>query len=481
MKTEAAAHGVPVAPQHVQVGGRFGVGRRDITPPADIYFRNWGAAIADRAQGIHRPFTVTAVTVRTEASEAPLVLVAIDAGWWQSGQDEWRVRGAVLDALDLAHEQLMMNLSHTHAGPSLATDNADRPGGERIAPYLDQITEQIVAAIREALDREEPGTLTWGTGRCDLAANRSLRDPDRARFVTGYNPGGPADDTVLVGRVTDEQGRVRATVVNYACHPTTLAWDNDMLSPDYVGATRELIEAATGGAPCAFLLGACGELAPAQQYEGDVAIADRHGRRLGHATCAALEAMLPPGQALLFDGIVESGAPLGVWRARPTEQAPTAILARRIEIPIQVKADYPLEEDILAELAVVAEHYQRERLERKLRLRRTLGAGEVYALQVWIWKVGDTFIVGYPAEAFSSMQLDLRAAFPEMRVVVMNVVNGSIGYLPPRDVYGEDMYEVWQTPLAEGCLEIVRDGCTAAMREMLDRPESHPSDGARAA
>lgn len=27
-----------------------------------------------------------------------------------------------------------------------------------------------------------------------------------------------------------------ATVVNYACHPTTLAWDNTLVSPDYVGA-----------------------------------------------------------------------------------------------------------------------------------------------------------------------------------------------------------------------------------------------------
>jgi hypothetical protein len=29
---------------------------------------------------------------------------------------------------------------------------------------------------------------------------------------------------VLVGRVCDDGGRIVATIVNYACHPTTLAW-----------------------------------------------------------------------------------------------------------------------------------------------------------------------------------------------------------------------------------------------------------------
>ena len=34
-------------------------------------------------------------------------------------------------------------------------------------------------------------------------------------------------------RVTDEAGQALATVVNYACHPTTLAWQNTLISPDF--------------------------------------------------------------------------------------------------------------------------------------------------------------------------------------------------------------------------------------------------------
>ena len=40
------------------------------------------------------------------------------------------------------------------------------------------------------------------------------------------------------------------TAVGYAAHPTSLAWENTLISPDYPGALREVVETATG-APCA--------------------------------------------------------------------------------------------------------------------------------------------------------------------------------------------------------------------------------------
>src|SRR5581483_9438600 len=108
------------------------------------------------------------------------------------------------------------------------------------------------------------------------------------QFVCGFNPGGPVDDTVLVGRITGDDGRMIGTVVNYACDPTTLAWENTLISPDYVGAMREVVEQATG-APCQFLQGASGDIGPREGFVGDVAVADRNGRQLGYAALVALE------------------------------------------------------------------------------------------------------------------------------------------------------------------------------------------------
>jgi len=451
------------------VSGIFGVARRDVTPPHGIYFRNWGAATRDVATGVHRPFYAVALTIRDGHGADPIVLVGVDGGWWQSSDDEWFVRRGVIEGLGLDPARVMINLSHTHAGPSLVRDNDDRPGGHEIAPYLETLRNEIVRAAQEALDGEEEGELRWAVGRSDLATNRLRPDPEGNRFVTGYNPGTTADDTVLVGRVTGSGGRALGTIVNYACHPTTLAWENELLSPDYIGATRETVQDATDGVPCLFLLGACGELAPAHQYVGDVAVADGHGRRLGLAALAALAAMPAPGHDLVFDRIVESGAPLAVWLPKPTDRASRGVDAVHLELPLPIKRDYPPLSDIEAQLAAATEGFQIERLHRKARLRRSLGDTDTYAFSTWVWRVGEVVFVGWPGEAFSSIQKTLRATFPDLTIVVMNVVNGTIGYLPPAELYDEDMYEVWQTPLDRGCLETLTSACTDAIEQLRDR------------
>src|SRR6202008_789756 len=106
--------------------------------------------------------------------------------------------------------------------------------------------------------------------------------------------------------------RTRPPVVNYACHPTTLAWDNTLISPDFPGALREVVEQATG-APCVFLQGASGDLGPRQGFVGDTAVADRNGRQPGFAVLAALEALPPPASRFAYTGSVVSGATLGSW------------------------------------------------------------------------------------------------------------------------------------------------------------------------
>ncbi len=39
----------------------FGIAHGEITPPAEIYCRMWGAATHDRATGVHRPLRATVI------------------------------------------------------------------------------------------------------------------------------------------------------------------------------------------------------------------------------------------------------------------------------------------------------------------------------------------------------------------------------------------------------------------------------------
>lgn len=459
---------------------QIGVARRDITPPVGIYNRCWGAARHDVAAGVHRPLSATVLVIRQDAAAPPLVLASIDAGWWQGDRDEWRVRGGLIEPLGLDPARVMLCLTHTHAACSLCTDDADKPGGHLIAPYLERLTAALVDATREAMQNAAPAVLTWATGRCNLAANRDLPDTDRPRIVCGYNPRHPADDTLLVARVSRIEperaspgatagGRCVATIVNYACHPTTLAWENELISPDFVGATREVVESVTGGAPCLFLQGASGELAPREQYVGDSTIADANGRRLGFAAAATLESMLPPATGLRYAGVVESGAPLATWARHPCEPS-RLIAASQIQVELPLKK-LPSETQILSELSACTDRTMAERLRRKLRVVRAVGSGPTCRLPAWIWRVGDSILLGQPNEAYSDFQIALRAALPGRAIAVMNVVNGHSGYLSPPELYDQDVYQVWQSPFERESLPRLINACQQAIGAILHQSE----------
>src|SRR5688500_16069409 len=122
--------------RHPSFAGLIGVAREDITPPLGIYSRNWGAAKHDVADSVHRALYVTALALRERADAPPLVLIAADIGWWRRMEDEWFVRGALLEALKLDPARLLINTSHTHSGPSVCPEDAKYPGRHLVDPYL---------------------------------------------------------------------------------------------------------------------------------------------------------------------------------------------------------------------------------------------------------------------------------------------------------------------------------------------------------
>lgn len=446
--------------------GRIGVARTDITPPVGIYARSWGAAAHDVAESIHMPLTLTALTM--DSGDGPVVLVDVDLGWWRTLNTFHDFRAKILSEFSLPEDRFIFALSHTHAAVTLSESMPDAPGTHLVAPYLESVLAAAIDAVRGALQTAVPATLDWQSGHCGLAATRDLPDPsaETDRFVCGFDPSIPADDTMLVGRACDMQGKLIASLVNYACHPTTLAWDNTSISPDYPGAMRATMEAAHDGAPALFLQGASGELAPRYQYVGDTAVADRHGRHLAHAALATLEDMEPAGTLLTFDGVVESGAPLAVWRHQTYSPSPVLqTVQTSVDLPLK---DWPSADELEAQRAACTDRALQERLLRRRDIRRTVGDGTHFALPIHAWRLGDAILIGTLAESYSILQQQLRQRFAGRAIICMNLINGSIGYLPPADLYDTDVYQAWQTPFARGGLEKLIESMTSIIQQLID-------------
>lgn len=442
-----------------------GIGRVDITPDIGSPARNWGASRTQVAGGIHRPLTATVMAIAD--SDRWRYLMSADLGWWQSMTAYRDVSNRVITALEVDPEDVLLHLTHTHAGPSLSESGG--PGDADIAAYRVRLATALSDAARAAREAAQLATITWAYGRSDLAVARDLACGDRD--IVGFDPTTSADDTLLVGRL-DADGKTIGVIVNYACHPTTLAWENDLISPDYVGAMREVVEGSLR-APCIFLQGASGELSPREQYTEGTHLADRNGRALGHAVVAVIENMGRSSSELRLEGVVESGAPLAVWRRRDAE-APVHSAFRTLDVEV-VRRD-PMDSEQLARTRNIDPVAAADRARRAEQLVRGYPDGAPATHPVFVWRLGDGVFVAHPGEAYSALQTELRRRHPDVAIVVMNLTNGpGFMYVPTAEAYEHDRYQVWQTLLGPGSLETIIGAADAEIERMLSTVPVRPA------
>jgi hypothetical protein len=409
---------------------------------------------------------VTCLFFRGGDPQLELYLVCFDLGWWYDNAHEQAIRERILKGSAIRDDQLITHMGHTHSGPITNLQNLEREGGHLIPGYRDKIVEGSVAAIKGAKANAQTAVASWASGRCDLARNRDLV-LDSETFLCGINPDGPSDDTVLVGRVTDMSGKIIATMVNYACHPVSLGGGNKLISPDYYGAMREVVERDTDGAPCLFLHGASGDMTPLRSYESDTAIADQNGRQLGYAALSTLTGMLPPQQEFAFDRIEDSGARLGRWSLRPKPASTVLKITRsQTELPY---VNLPTEAELLAAIKDCTDRPLKERLERRLMVRRDVGDGTSRTVSTTLVQIGDAFLVGAPAEPYSAYQVEIRKRFPGHAVMVLNIVNGNVGYLAPADTYNKPgLYQIKISLFQPGCMEQVIEDTSKSLKVLED-------------
>ena len=483
----------------------FGIAWIDITPPVGMYHRMWGAAAHDRSTGIHRPLRATVVVMRSLDRGKQTVLVSLDHCLLRAPEMEALV-SETCRLTGLSRPELLVTFSHTHSAGYLARDRTDFPGGDLIGPYLDSLPSKISEAFGAARDNARPATLTYGSTTCEMGCERDYLDEARGHYVCGFNPDAALPLPLNVVRVTAQsspqrqqgsvvtddsslarRASVLATIVNYPCHTTTLAWENTLVSPDYVGALREVVERETN-APCLFLLAPCGDIGPRDGYVGDTSVADRNGRQVGFAALSVLEGMPPSETDQFYSGPVFSGATLGSWKHQPwdserladTEVAQHAALNVPLPylaaLPKLADAEQQHRELIAAEQAARAAGKLdevatlRAKVERQRRLLdriRPLPQSGAYPMPAWMWQWGDAFWIAVEGEPYHFLQSELLRRFPNRTLIVITLANGTnCSYLPTREAYSKpQLYQPEVALLAPGSLETLTDAIGQQLAE----------------
>src|SRR5262249_40690402 len=150
-----------------------------------IYHRMWGAATHERATGVHRPLTATALIFRaaqgTIGSDTEQIVVALDLCLlWAKEMDD--LLGAISAGVGVPRAQIAVTFSHTHAAGLMGLERQNLPGGDLIAPYLSSLGQKVAALAREARASARPAVVAYATGRCALAAQRDFWDEASGQF-----------------------------------------------------------------------------------------------------------------------------------------------------------------------------------------------------------------------------------------------------------------------------------------------------------
>ena len=468
------------SPHHAEI--RYGISQLDVTPPVGIFHRFWGAANHDVATDVHRPIFVTASALAGPQPDSHTWILVTSDHCILRPQDMAWLRKHVEESLEeTPGVRVSFSFGHSHSAGHICSHRGDQPGGELIAPYLDLLLENTIKTVRRALAEMEPARVTFANTTCTMGAHRDFKDPADGRFVCGFNPSQKMSLPVQVLRVRTTDGRELGSLVTYPCHPTTLAWENSLISPDYIGAMREVIQLSSG-VPCQFLLAPCGDIGPRHGFVGDPGIADSNGRQLGHSALSAWHSLDHTDGDFVYQGPVLSGATLGEWRYEGWSGEETPFFHERFQVDLPYRKDLrtpAVVNDELAQWEAQGEaadsskpdragtaRAMAERCRREWERVEPLPVGDTYPLQVDHLRLGTIDVILVEGEPYFQLLTDLQAAVPDREIVVGVLSEGSrCSYMPTLESYSKQLYQVDVSLLAAGCLETLTEAIAARLLE----------------
>jgi len=469
-----------------------GAARVEITPPLPVDVLGFARRpVAPRR--VHDPLLVTAVVLRSGATT-----VAIMAADLTNLTPEFaeRIRDRITEATGIPGANVLLNSSHTHAGPwpgaayKLGGETDDWTPLER--RYWDSLPDLFASAAVRSLAEIRPARVSGGVGHAPgIAVNRRERTAD-GRTILGWNPDGFFDDSVPTLRIDALDGSPIATIVGFGCHPVVVGPDVDAIGSDFVGPLRTRTELLRGGGVAIFLQGAAGNVLPLEGFFDHLGPEVPFGERLGLEAAHAVVDADP--RAMTVDRVsFGSVTPIGLYRRRPADVQPPQALAavrRIVDLPL-------LPAPTLAEL-------EQEIAEREADLARRAAAGETrvtmnpvrYHLvwaqvmrdrarlgplptvspgEIWAARLGDCAIVGTPGEIFGEIGAAVRAASPAPVTIFAGYSNGVLGYVATPEEYPHGGYEpaVAQrgynhpAPFAPEVAGMIRDVSLALLAELF--------------
>lgn len=392
-------------------GWKAGVSSVAITPTGPHWMAGYASRKEPSAGKVHDLHAKALVLQDADGNRFAIVtldLIGIPREFGHAVAAEVEQRSGITPA------QLLLNASHTHCGPELRAKRGElwaipAEWSKKVEPYVADLRRKLVELVAVAADNVQPSTLTFSEATADFARNR--RFPTANGFVNRQYDDGPTDHAVPVLCVRDTEGTTTAIVFGYACHNTTLSFQQ--FCGDYAGFAQYDLEERHPGAVALFVQGAGGDQNPYPRRE--LQLAQQHGRALADAVDHALSA-----KQIELTGTLRSARANADLEFQPLP--PRDVLEERLRASnpyVRRKAEWLLEQ--LASKQSVPTHY---------------------ACPVQTAMLGDQLLlVAIGGEVVVDYALRCKAQYPDLKVWFAGYSNDVFGYLPSLRVLQEGGYE----------------------------------------
>jgi neutral ceramidase len=373
-------------------------------------------------------------------------------------------RGIILQSRQLIQQQsgitadrVMISATHTHTGPALPIGSSRDPALEADTPlmkaYIQALPGLIAQAVKQADAKLAPARVSAAIGREEhLSFNRRYFMTDG---TVGWNPGkhnpkvikpaGPIDPDVPVVYFESPAGQPIATCVNFAMHLDTTG--GNLISSDYPFTLRTLLGRIKGPEMISiFSTGTCGDINHIDVNSSDPQKGSTEPQRIGTTLAGEVlktYAKLAP---------LQTSAPRARSRVLaltlPTISEQDLVQARKVATTFGKNTPPFLERVNAYKVLDVA---SRE--------------GKPLEAEVQVIALGnDLAWVALPGEIFVELGLEIKKKSPFKNTILVELADGSVGYVPTQRAYKEGNYEPTSARCAAGSGEQI----TQAAVELLD-------------
>lgn len=244
----------------------LGTAKTDITPKVPVPLAGF-AGRSGPFQQVKRRLYARMLVFRQQSGDGgeakQAALVSADLLFWGSDRLP-AIRRTLKDRWGFEADEIILHATHTHSGPQ-AAGGLHPALGTVDEKYIRRLEQALYEGIEQALGNMEPVTAERGLGACEFNIHRRVVVNGKA--VTGPNENGPVDRDVNVIRFRNAEGRTKAILVHYTCHPTVSGENN--VSSEFPGVAMERIEEELDDqAVSAYLQGCCGDVRPNLVLDG---------------------------------------------------------------------------------------------------------------------------------------------------------------------------------------------------------------------